>query len=61
MSTLLNTWKAEGSYNKDVKLEEYEYSDGSRHYLFRDRFGRPANPNKREAEQIIKRWKMKKI
>ena len=47
------TWK--------VSVEEYSYKDGSLHYSFRDRFGRPSDVDHDEAMEIIKNWKMTDI
>lgn len=50
-------------YNKNVTLIEYRYSDGTRnHWLFRDRQGRPYNPeSQEEAEKIVRDWHLKEI
>ena len=62
MSKLVSKWQVTEGYHKGAQLEEYEYSDGTReHFLFRDRLGRAANPEKQETETIIKRFGMKKV
>ena len=62
MSKLVSKWQVTEGYHKGTQLEEYEHGDGTReHFLFRDRLGRPANPDKQETETIIKRYGMKKV
>lgn len=45
-----NTWKP--------KIEEHTFRNGERFYSFRDRFGRPSDVTKEEAETIVKDWGM---
>lgn len=46
-----STWKP--------KVEEHEFRDGSKHYSFRDRFGRPSDlADEKEAQQVIREFKM---
>lgn len=55
MAKLVKVWKGTG-YDKDVRLKQYIYTDGSMHYEFRNRFGKPSNPTEQEAKRIIKLW-----
>ena len=43
-----------------VSLVQYEYEDGTtNHWLFRDRLGRPYNPQtQQKVDSIIKNWKL---
>ena len=45
-----NTWKP--------RVEEHTFRNGERFYSFRDRFGRPFDVTKEEAEQIVNEWGM---
>lgn len=48
------TWKP--------KVEEHIYGDGTIHYSFRDRLGRPHDvADWNEAQQIIKEFKMEDV
>lgn len=60
MSTVLKVWRGTG-FDKNVRLTQYRYSDGSIHYTFYDRIGCAGNPNQEEAEQIIKSWKLQEV
>lgn len=59
MSTQIERYRGTG-FNKNASLTRYEYSDGTtNHWLFRDRLGRPYNPQtETEAAQIIKDFNM---
>lgn len=58
MAKLVKLWKGSRTVDKNVRLKRYVYSDGSTHYEFRDRFGKPSNVTKDEAEKIIKQWRL---
>lgn len=62
MSEMIRYFIGSG-YNKNVTLIEYRYADGTRnHWLFRDRQGRPYNPeSQEEAEKIVRDWHLKEI
>jgi len=60
MSTITKVWKGEG-YNKEVRLFQYLYSDGSIHYTFYPRVGTPGNPTEEEARKIIRIWNLKEV
>ena len=62
MSEMIRYFIGSG-YNKNVTLIEYRYTDGTRnHWLFRDRQGRPYNPeSQEEAEKIVRDWHLKEI
>lgn len=60
MAKILRRWIGTG-FNNNVLLTEYEYSDGSIHYTFYDRFGHSGNPTKDEAKEIVKRWNLKEV
>lgn len=49
--------------DKQVSLTQYMYDDGTtNHWLFRDRLGRPANPqNQQEVDYIIKEWRLAEV
>lgn len=55
---LAQVWSGKTAINKGAKLERYTHADGSNHYTFRDRLGRPSNVSEAEALEIIKRWKL---
>jgi hypothetical protein len=42
--------------DSNVRLKQYQYSDGTIHWEFRDRLDLPSNPTDEEAKEIIKRW-----
>ena len=61
MSKLINVWTGTG-FNKDVKLMQYEYEDGTRnHYTFYPRVGAPANPTESEVPVIIKNFRLQEV
>lgn len=55
---LTRMWKSESKFNANARLEECTYSDGSIHYSFRDRLGRPSDVDADEVPTIIRNWKM---
>lgn len=55
MAKVVKVWKGTG-YDKEVRLKQYQNSDGSYRYEFRNRFGKPSNPTEQEAKRIIKLW-----
>lgn len=62
MSMLINRWVTTKGFHEGAKVEAYKHSDGSIHYSFRDKFGRPANiENEAEAKLIIKRFRMEPV
>lgn len=61
MSTLKELYKTEKGFDKGATLSVYEYSDGSIHYTFRDRLGKPSNVDgHNEAEFLIETFNMQK-
>lgn len=61
MYTVTNIWKGEG-YNSEARLIKRVYDTGRTSWEFRDRQGRPYNPeNDNEAHKIIKDWKLKEV
>ena len=59
---MLNTvWVAKTGYQKGARVEKHIYSDGSEHYSFIDRFGRPHNATQKDAEKIIKTEHMEEV
>ena len=55
---MTRVWAGKG-YDKNVRVEEHEYRDGTKHYTLIDRLGRPCNVNSEvEAMRIVKRWGM---
>ena len=61
MSMIIKRWAVTNGFNKGAKVEAYQFSDGSVHYSFRDRFGRPMDLSEKEAEKTIKLWKMQLV
>ena len=64
-SVAIRVWKGEG-FNKNATLTQYRYYDGDEytdnHWLFRDRQGRPYNPeDQAEVDKIVKEWRLKDI
>ena len=43
MSMMIKRWAVTNGFDKGAKVEAYQFSDGSVHYSFRDRFGRPMD------------------
>lgn len=61
MAVLKEKYAVEKGFDKGATLSAYEYSDGSIHYTFRDRLGRPSNVDgHNEAEFLIETFNMKK-
>lgn len=61
MSILKEKYVMGKGFDKGATLSVYEYSDGSIHYLFRDRLGRPSNVDgHNEAEFLIETFNMQK-
>lgn len=61
MSILKEQYAVEKGFDRGATLSVYEYSDGSIHYTFRDRLGRPSNVDgHNEAEFLINIFNMKK-
>lgn len=62
MSKQIELYRGTG-FNENATLSRYEYGDGTtNHWLFRNRLGMPYNPeSEEEANEIIKRWGLKKI
>ena len=62
MSKLVKRWAVTEGFDKGAKVEAIKYSDGSMHYLFRDRLGRPSSLKDRaEAEKVIKIYRMMEV
>lgn len=51
--------KAKTTSTNKPKVEEHIFRDGSKHYSFRDRLGRPSDiEDYSEAMEIVKNWGM---
>lgn len=62
MSTKTRVWQSTSRFDRDARVEEYRYSDGTLHYSFRDRLGRPNNlKDFSEAQKIIKTFNMEPV
>lgn len=62
MSTMTRLWVVTKGFDKGTKIMEHKFSDGTLHYTFRDRLGRPDNiDNFEHAMQIAKRFRMEEI
>lgn len=61
MSILKEKYAVEKGFDRGATLSAYGYSDGSIHYLFRNRLGRHPNvDDHNEAELLIKTFNMQK-
>ena len=62
MSTMTRLWKVNKGFNKGAKIMEHKFSDGSLHYTFRDKLGRPDNlDNYKQAMRVAKQFGMEEI
>ena len=58
---MIKRWAVTEGFDKGAKVEAYQFSDGSVHYSFHDRFGLPMDLSEKEAEKTIKLWKMQLV
>lgn len=59
MSILKEKYVVGEGFDRGATLSVYEYSDGSIHYTFRDRLGRPSNVEDHiEAKFLIETFNM---
>ena len=58
---MIKRWAVTNGFDKGAKVEAYQFSDGSVHYSFRDRFGRPSNVSEEELPKMIKDWRMELV
>lgn len=61
MATMIKKWVATSAFDKGANIQAYRYSDGSIHYSFRDRFGRPSDISEKELPKMIKNWRMELV
>ena len=62
MAAKTRAWVSTDKYERGARVEEYQHSDGTMHYSFRDRLGRASNVrNWDEAQKLIKTFWMKQI
>lgn len=54
-------WAATRGANRGAKVEEHTFRDGTKHYSFRDRLGRPHDLTEKEKDSVLRTYCMEDV